>query len=186
MSATSSATHTDKRKAEPKPKARRRGRPTIYTPELVTDICVRLAGGESLRAICRDGSMPAESTVRGWVKDDREGFPAQYARARDIGLDAMADELLAIADDGSNDTYKTDDGKVIVDHDHIQRSRLRVDTRKWLLSKMAPKRYGDRQHLEMTGAGDGPIQHEDMSKRELGRRIAFALHLAAKEADTEA
>ena len=157
-------------------KKRSQGRPTKYTAGLAEAICERLASGESLRAICRDGTMPAESTVRGWVKDDREGFSAQYMRVRDIGLDAMADELLAIADDGSNDTYKTDDGKVITDHDHIQRSRLRVDTRKWLLSKMAPKRYGDRQHLEMTGADGGPIEVK-LSTKEICRRIALHKYL---------
>ena len=168
----------------PKKAKRRQGRPTGYTPELAEAICERLANGESLRAICRDDAMPAESTVRGWARDDREGFSTQYARARDIGLDAMADELLAIADDGSNDTYKTDDGKVTVDHDHIQRSRLRVDTRKWLLSKMAPKRYGDRQHLEMTGAEGGPIEVE-WSVKEICRRIAFAFEKAKHEDETD-
>ena len=167
----------------PKKAKRRQDRPTGYTAELAEAICERLANGESLRAICRDATMPAESTVRGWARYDREGFSTQYARARDIGLDAMADELLAIADDGSNDTYKTDDGKVIVDHDHIQRSRLRVDTRKWILSKMAPKRYGDRQHLEMAGTDGEPIKVE-LSRRELGRRLAYVLRLAEKEADT--
>ncbi|MCK1274133.1 terminase [Bradyrhizobium sp. 61] len=102
--------------------------------------------------------MPSESTVRGWALDDREGFSAQYARSREIGYMAMADETLEIADDGSNDTYKTDEGQEATNHDVIARSRLRVDTRKWLLSKALPKVFGDKIVQEHTGADGGPIQ----------------------------
>jgi hypothetical protein len=98
-------------------------------------------------------------TVRRWYVDDREGFSSQYAQARDTGLDAMADELLEIGDDGSNDwmeRHGQDSAGWLANGEHVQRSRLRVDTRKWLLSKMAPKRYGDK--LQHTGAdGEGPI-----------------------------
>jgi hypothetical protein len=135
-----------------------RGRPSEYTAEVATAICARLASGETLRAICRDDGMPAESTVRGWALDDREGFAAQYARSREIGYMAMADEALEIADDGSNDTYKTEEGQEATNHDVIARSRLRVDTRKWLLSKALPKVFGDKIVQEHTGAGGGPIE----------------------------
>ncbi len=85
-------------------------------------------------------------------------------RAREMQADALFDQILAIADDGSNDTQKTDDGKVIVDHDHIQRSRLRIDARKWMASKLAPKKYGDK--VQMVGDGGGPIQTEDVIRPE--------------------
>src|SRR4051812_2164281 len=61
------------------------GRPSTYTAELAATICARLATGETLRAVCRDDGMPSESTVRTWALDDREGFSAHYARAREIG-----------------------------------------------------------------------------------------------------
>ena len=134
------------------------GRPSDYTAELAATICTRLAAGETLRAICRDEGMPHEATVRGWALDDREGFSTQYARSREIGYMAMADETLEIADDGSNDTYKTDEGQEATNHDVIARSRLRVDTRKWLLSKALPKVFGDKIVQEHTGADGGPIQ----------------------------
>lgn len=134
-----------------------RGRPSLYTPELAARICERLAAGESLRAICRGDDMPSDGAVRGWVNDHPE-FAAQYAYARDKGLDAMADELLQIADDGTNDFVEreTENGNVVVvaDHEHINRSRLRVDTRKWYLSKLAPKRYGERLAVEHSGSVD--------------------------------
>lgn len=137
----------------PKDTSAPRGRPSRYTPEIAKIILDRLAAGETLRSICRDEGMPAESTVRLWYRSDEPaGFATQYARARDAGLDTMAEEILAIADDNSQDTVtrKREDGSEYeaVDHEHINRSRLRVDTRKWILSKLAPKRYGDRLELE--------------------------------------
>lgn len=104
--------------------------------------------------------MPPESTVREWVAADREGFAAQYARAREIGYQTMADELLEISDDGSNDFMlrkRGDDEIETVNQEAINRSRLRVDTRKWLLSKALPKVYGDRLVSEVTGKDGGNL-----------------------------
>jgi hypothetical protein len=119
-----------------------RGRPSIFSEELATRICERLAAGETLRAICRDEDMPPESTVRRWALDDFNGFAAQYARARETGYQGLADDLIAIADDHLGDPA---------------RDRLRVDTRKWLLSKALPKIYGDKLSHEVGGVGGGPL-----------------------------
>ena len=132
------------------------GRPTIYTEDLALTICSRLAEGESLRRICEDDDMPAGSTVHLWVVEDREGFSEHYTRARQVQALRWAEEILGIADDGRNDTYVTDDGER-VNSDVIQRSRLRVDTRKWLLSKVLPKVYGEKVKHEVGGEGGGPI-----------------------------
>ncbi len=140
------------------------GRPSRYTEALATDICVRLTGGESLRTICSDDKMPAISTVMGWLFDGKHAaFSEQYARARDLQADKLFDEALEIADATSEDWITTEDGKKILDHEHVQRSRLRVDTRKWAAGKLAPKRYGDK--LQHTGDGGGPIRvRPDLSK----------------------
>ncbi len=133
---------------------RKRGRPSHFTQALADMICTRLASGESLRSICRDEAFPAESTVRSWVVDDHKGFSAQYTQARDIGLDVMADEILDISDDGSNDWMERQGEKSegwSLNGEHHQRSRLRVDTRKWNLRTLAPKRYGDRQAVDTSG-----------------------------------
>ena len=61
---------------------RSRGRPSAYSEKNAAEVCERLAAGESLRAICRDGHMPPESTIRGWAIEDYSGFSARYARAR--------------------------------------------------------------------------------------------------------
>ena len=108
--------------------------------------------------------MPARSTVIGWLFDgDHEEFMDQYARAREVQAEVLADELADIADDGSNDFTTDKNGKAVVDHEHIQRSRLRIDTRKWVAAKLLPKRYGDK--LQHTGEGGGPIRvRPDLSK----------------------
>lgn len=99
--------------------------------------------------------MPSEPTVRLWAIEDREGFSAHYTRAREAGYLAMADELLEIADDGTNDWMerKNRDGSTVEveNHEVLNRSRLRVDTRKWLLSKALPKVYGDKITAEHSG-----------------------------------
>lgn len=128
------------------------GRPSSYTEEIAARVCAEMAEGKSLRSICRDEALPPESTVRNWAVEDREGFAARYARAREAQMDALAEDLLDIADDGSNDTYTKDDGTELVNHDHIARSKLRVDTRKWLMAKIAPKKYGEKLDLEHSGA----------------------------------
>lgn len=120
-------------------------------------ILERLAEGESLRAICQGEDMPAASTVCLWVKDD-DAFAERYARAREVGFTLLAEELLEIADDGKNDTYTDDNGNIRTDHDVIARSRLRVDTRKWMLAKMLPKVYGEKVVNEHTGSDGGKIE----------------------------
>ena len=95
---------------------------------------------------------PAANNVRQRILADEE-FHAKYACARDMGLDAMADELLDIADDGTNDWGYDDKGNPKPDIDHIKRSALRVDVRKWYLSKLAPKRYGDKLNVDANMSG---------------------------------
>ena len=123
-------------------------------------ILQRIRDGESLRSICKDKAMPARSTVHLWLANV-EGFSDHYARACEIRADVYADEILEIADDASRDwiTKKNPDGSTyrVLDGEHVQRARLRIDSRKWLMSKMAPKKYGDR--IELEGDPDAPIQH---------------------------
>lgn len=136
------------------------GRPSDYTQELADRICAEIAEGRSLRSILReDDGMPAMSSVFKWLRIHTE-FAEQYARAREAQADALADELLEIADDGSNDWMERlgEDGKPLgwkENGEAIQRSRLRVDTRKWIASKLKPKKYGDK--IEHSGPEGGPI-----------------------------
>jgi hypothetical protein len=122
----------------------------MYDEAVATRICEEIASGRSLRTICEDDDMPDKATVFRWLAE-RETFRDQYARAREAQADAMLEEILDIADDGRNDSYKDDEGNVRTDQDVIARSRLRVDTRKWAMSKMAPKKYGDKLDLSHSG-----------------------------------
>jgi len=146
-------------KTKPAPKKARKGRPSLYTEALAARICRRLAEGESLRAICADKAMPAISTVMGWLFDgNHDKFSEQYARAREAQAEIRADEIVDIADDDTNDFTADKDGKLAANTEHIQRSRLRVDARKWIAAKLLPKRYGDK--VQHTGDGGGPIRTE--------------------------
>lgn len=138
-----------------------RGRPSEYTAEIAVRICEGLAEGRSLRDVCFDDDMPAESTVRLWALEDREGFSAQYARAREIGYHAMADDLVDIADNGMNDWMERrgeEDAGWVANGEHIQRSRLRVDARKWMLSKVLPKIYGEKIDHEVKHDVSDPMK----------------------------
>ena len=119
------------------------------------------------------------STVFLWIGKN-EKFSEQYARAVESRTDYMSEEILEIADDGTNDyrTYEKD-GKTVsaVDHDHIQRSRLRVDTRKWLMAKMAPKKYGDFQRTEVTGKDGAPL-NQNISDEQLESKLVDLLRKA--------
>ncbi len=145
-------------------KAKKAGRPSLYTKALTAKICRRLAEGESLRAVCLDPAMPDKTTILRWLADETKAeFRTQYAHARDMRADALFDEALEIADDASGDWTEDGNGKAVLDHEHVQRSRLRVDTRKWAAGKLAPKRYGDK--IQHTGDGGGPIRvRPDLSK----------------------
>lgn len=127
-----------------------------YSEEIAAAICDRIAGGQSVREICRDDAMPDMRTVFRWLSD-RETFRQQYARAKEAQVEALAEEILDIADDGSNDwmlrKHGEDDAVEVVNGEHIQRSKLRIDARKWLLSKLAPKKYGDKLDADVSVSG---------------------------------
>jgi len=168
---------------------RSRGRPTRDNEEIAEIICARLAEGESLNRICKDDGMPAESTVRLWALDPEHPFSAKYAKARELGYMKMADDLIDIADDGSNDWMIREgkDGEPgwASNGEHIARSRLRVDTRKWLLSKMLPKVFGDKVSTEVTGKDGKDLIPESASPRDIARAIADILRTAQIEGTKE-
>jgi hypothetical protein len=136
------------------------GRPSTYTEETAALICARIAEGETLTAICAADGMPDRVTVWRWTEAN-ESFRNAYARAKEARVERMADEILHIADDATADIRTTDDGAEVVDHEHIQRSKLRVDTRKWLLAKLAPKKYGERVDLNHAGGVSVTIAQSD-------------------------
>lgn len=158
-------------KAAPRPV----GRQTIYTDAIADAICTQLSEGRSLNAICKQLGFPKESTVRLWAMDDVNGFAAKYARARELGYAMLAEELLEIADTPviGVKTVNKATGIETTEGDMIERSRLRVDTRKWMLSKMLPKIYGDKievdQKTEIIGTLDMTLSPDEAYLRMLGK-----------------
>ncbi len=111
-------------------------RPTKYTLKLVTSICEQIAHGAGLKRICSQPNMPCMKTVFNWLTNEEHAeFLHMYERAREQQQEYWADEIIEIADDKAN---KGD----------VNRSRLMVDTRKWLMSKLAPRKYGESKRLE--------------------------------------
>jgi len=128
-----------------------------HTSELEELILRELMSGRTLTDICRDPDMPAVGSVQAWLAEDRNGFAARYRRAREIGCDIVADEMVDIADDRSQDWIlrHNNDGsvEVILDAERVSRARLRFEARRWRLSKMLPRAYGER--LDLTARHDG-------------------------------
>lgn len=112
--------------------------------------------GLSIRKITSHFDMPNRDTFNTWIREDKE-LSDQYARAREMRSDLIFDEILEIADSANADAYVDDNGVVKIDGEAIQRSRLKIDARKWTLSKMQPKKYGDKSTLELEGSKDKPI-----------------------------
>lgn len=113
-----------------------KGRPTDFTPELANEICARLSDGMSLRRVCEADDMPDRRTVFRWLNDN-DDFSHQYARAKEEAADSLADDIEDIADGTLKGKYDP------------QAARVAVDAKKWIASKLKPKRYGDK--LDLTG-----------------------------------
>ena len=118
-------------------------RPTPYSAAVAQILCDRLAEGESLRAICSDPAMPTKKAVMLWLAS-KPPFLRQYEIARMAQADALFELMQEIADSGEN----------------VPHARLRVDTLKWRLARMAPKKYGDKVTTEVTGEHGGPVKTE--------------------------
>lgn len=158
----------------------------IYDREAVMlTVCEELKNGRSLESICAEPGMPHITTLLAWVEDDPQGIGLQYARARKIGYALLAEEIIKLSDKTHEwvDVQETDaegqplfreDGtpvlrKVLMplSADVIAHKRLQIDTRKWMLSKMLPKVYGDKVTQEHTGTDGGPITLAAVDLRKL-------------------
>jgi hypothetical protein len=168
-----------------KPKPRKAGRPTIYSDEIVEELCMRISLGEYAVDICEDEHMPGRSTIVYWLNgrgisaEQQTKFVAMYARAREVWAEFMVEDILKISDGSSADVLFDDTGKPFPNAMAVQRDRLKVDSRKWIVGKVLAK-FADRTILE---GGDKPIEVTQISAVEAARRIAMVLAegKAAKE-----
>ncbi len=122
--------------------------PKAEKQQKITEVLSGMRNGLSLRQSSENANVKAQ-TFLSWVDQDKD-LSEQYARARSDMIDKIADDIIKIADE---EMIPTGEGKV--DSAMVQKQRLRVDTRKWLLSKMAPKKYGDK--LELSGDEQAPV-----------------------------
>lgn len=124
------------------------GRPSNYTQDLGDEICAQLASGLSLRTVCKAKSMPDASTVFRWLRE-REDFRKQYAQAKEESADALIEDLTDTGEEAIKESKIVDPkaaGGV------VQAYRLKADNIKWFLSKIKPKKYGDK--LDITSDGE--------------------------------
>ena len=137
------------------------GAPEAQPAAWLDDLCAWLAAGKTMRAFCREPKRPSDWTIYDKMRQDAE-VASRVARARDVGYDVIAEECGAIADDGSNDWMETRNGPA-VNGEHIQRSKLRIETRLKLLACWNPRKYGAKQEIEHKGAFTVTITKDDAS-----------------------
>lgn len=127
------------------------------TPEQFDGIVCAIAEGESMRAACEAQGVNRRVLFAALSTDD--ALANRYARAKAAGVELLAEEIIDIADAREGDVIIDDDGRRIIDNEAVQRARLRIDSRKWLLSKLAPKRYGDKLEIDAkVGIGDAVLE----------------------------
>ena len=133
--------------------SKKRGRPILYSQNLASEFCCRIADGASERKVCESEDMPDRKTIQRWVESN-EDFCRQYARAREERGWTLAEAALAVCDEAVP-LVETQHGKYY-DAGAVANKRLRVDTLKWFASKLAPKVFGEK--VQVGGPGNGPIQ----------------------------
>lgn len=157
---------TVRKPATKPPKPRKIGRPSLYSREKSDLICKLISSGQPLTRICTLEKMPCMSTVMNWLWQEspyREDFLERYARAREQQAEILADQIISIADDDSEDIIYIEgndaSGMTAIpkaNREFIQRSNLRVEARKWVAAKLLPKKYGDKKEVKV----DATITHD--------------------------
>ena len=160
-----------------------RARPTKYTEKLAKEICDTIAeSSKGLKTLCKENPhWPYKRTIATW-RETKPGFGAKYTRAKLEQTQMLADEIIEISDaDNMDVSINEETGEWVSDGQVVQRSKLRIETRKWIASKLMPKVYGDK--VTHSGDADNPITitHE-ISGNELARKIAFMLQGDRQEA----
>lgn len=138
------------------------GRPSDYSLELAEEICTAIAtSSDGLKKICaKYQHFPNPDTVYTWLLKHKE-FTELYARAKKNQVEVLIDEIVDISDDKTKDDAFGENGEIIANNEFISRSRVRIDTRKWLASKLIPRLYGDKITQEHTGKDGEAIKIEN-------------------------
>lgn len=159
------------------------GRPEIYTKELAEAICLEIAtSNKGIKTICENNdNLPSFKTVFNWLNNpDKAEFLQLYTRAREIQAEYLADEILQISDDATNDfmtIQKGDKSYEVENKEWTSRSKLRVEARKWVASKLKPKKFGDK--LDVT-SGDKPLNQEADLSNLTDKELEILIELQSK------
>lgn len=142
------------------------GRPSIYTEELAKEICDAIATqSKSLRQLCKENPhWPDRNTIFEWNMN-RPEFSCQYTQARRNQIQTFIDDIIEISDNIEEDSKINEDGELVINKEWIARSRLRVDSRKWLACKLVPKVYGDRVNVSNDETPDNPLLNEALERQ---------------------
>ena len=157
---------------------------SIIDSVICDEVIEWISGGKTLREYCRQEDKPSYRVIYRWIEED-EAFESRFARARNLGHDVIAEECFDIADNGTNDWMEraSADGSNEgwrLNGDHVQRSKLRIDTRLKLLAKWNPK-YADKSAVELTGKDGGPISYADMSDDDLRKELEKLTSVKSKK-----
>ncbi len=124
--------------------------------EIIEEICARIMDGESVRQICMLDYMPSSTEFYRQLQSD-EYLRENYVRAKEAQADKFAEELLDIADNSTNDWIVRENERggeaIVLNAEALARSKLRYEARRWLMGKMKPKKYGDKQNVEVSHTG---------------------------------
>lgn len=161
--------------------ARRRGRPTLYSKAMANKICERIMQGQALGTVASEVKVDTVTIYR-WIEKHPE-FRNMYAHAREWQADLLADEILAIADEPMTvDVLIGGEMRPVVSMVAVKHARLRIDARKWYVSKLAPKKYGNRLNTTVSRPNGGPVQVQvKMTDSERAEKLEFLLGRLERE-----
>jgi hypothetical protein len=127
----------------------KKGSRAIKRREVLDTIFAGISLGKSARAMCMEVGI-SQRVLWNWLASDEE-LMRQYQRAKELCVDAYAEEIIEISDEGSRDTYVDEKGREVINREVIARAQLRIDARKWYAARLAPRKYGDKLPVTQEG-----------------------------------
>jgi hypothetical protein len=137
-----SSEETEKGAISVEPASPKKSSRAIKKREVVDAIFAGISLGKSARAMCVEVGI-SQRVLWKWLASDEE-LMRQYQRAKELCVDAYAEEIIEISDEGSRDTYVDEKGREVINREVIARAQLRIDARKWYAARLAPRKYGDK------------------------------------------
>ena len=148
---------------EETPAAEKLERPRVYSKETADRMLDRIANGETPTEVCRDGTMPTWMVLCRWRRQ-HDDFDKRFRIAWESCAEHMVGDIVIIADDARNDYVDRVTRKGVIrvfDREHFERSRLRVESRKWMAQKVLRATYGERREVDLHASGGVNVRVEE-------------------------